>query len=456
MSWRDVLVLVGKELRRRAGRSALTVAAVALAATLLTALVTIATTAQDRVLSEVTTGGPLAGIKVVAAAPDPTQVGRDNATPGPPKPLDDSGVARIRSLKDVAAVYPVVSVPVIVLAPERIALPGQAAPSTTTATSEPPPAGAPGAGPEAPFGDSLVGVPLAKAAQLPLTLDAGRLPAPGSSGEVAVTSDFLDRFHVPQDDAGSLVGVRVEIGFPRAFAGGFSRSRWLDPVIVGVADQDAGNGQLIGSIELASAGRDWIEAGGPGAAAAFGLQPTTYTGLYVIADRLDRVGTVRTAITAVGYSTSAEENLIASVRRYLRVVEIVLAGVGTIALVIAALGIANALLAAVRERRRDIGVMKAIGARDRDVLRVFVAEAFAVGILGGVIGTALGTAVAASVGAAVNRYLSSQGVAGIHLTVNLVVLVLGPIGAAVLAVAAGYLPARKAARLPAREAVATA
>jgi len=453
VSWRDVLALVAKELRRRAGRSALTVAAVALAATLLTALVTIATTAQDRVLSEVTTGGPLAGIKVAAAAPDPAQVGRDNAAPGPPKPLDDSGVARIRALKDVAAVYPVLSVPVIVVAPERIPLPGQ--PAQPPTAGEPPAPGTPGSGPEAPFGDTLVGVPLANSGQLPLTLDAGRLPAPGSSSEVAVTSDFLDRFHIPQNDAASLVGQRVEIGFPRAFSGGVSRSRWLDPVIVGVADQDAGNGQLVGSLELATSGRDWIEAGGPASAAAFGLQPTTYTGLYVIAARLDRVGTLRTAITAVGYSTSAAENLIASVRRYLRVVEIVLAGVGTIALVIAALGIANALLAAVRERRRDIGVMKAIGARDRDVLRVFVVEAFAVGLVGGVIGTAVGTGVAAAVGAAVNRYLSSQGVAGIHLTVRVPLLILGPVGAAVLAVGAGFLPARRAARLPASEAVAS-
>jgi macrolide transport system ATP-binding/permease protein len=452
--WRDVFTLVAKELRRRMGRSALTVTAVALAAALLTALITIATTAQDRVLSEVTTGGPLAGIKVVAAAPDPAQVGRDNAAPGPPKPLDDSGVARIRALKDVSAVYPVLSVPIVVVAPEQVPLPGRPVPATPS--SEPPPTGTPGAGPEAPFGDSLVGVPLANAAQLPLTLDAGRLPSPASSSEVAVTSDFLDRFHIPQSDAASLVGQRVEIGFPRAFGDGFSRARWLDPVIVGVADQDAGTGQLIGSIEMANTGRDWIQAGGPASAAAFGLQQTTYTGLYVVADRLDRVGTLRTAITAVGYSTSAAENLIASVRRYLRVVEIVLAGVGTIALVIGALGIANALLAAVRERRRDIGVMKAIGARDRDVLRVFVAEALAIGLIGGVIGTALGTAVAASVGAAVNRYLSSQGVAGIHLTVSVPLLVLGPLGAGALAVAAGYLPARRAARLPAREAVATA
>jgi macrolide transport system ATP-binding/permease protein len=439
MSWRDAIGLVRRELRRRAGRSALTVAAVALAATLLTALVTIAGTAQNRVLSEVSTGGPLAGIKVAAAQPDPSQVDQDNARPGPPKPLDDAALQRIRGLKDVQAVYPIVVVPTVVLAPERVTLAG--------VTAE---------GPSEPYGDSLVGVPLDQSSHLPVTLVAGRLPIPGSLTEIAATPDFLDRLHLSQRQAAAVIGVRVEIGFPRGFGRGASRARWFDPTVVGVVAQDAGPGQLVGSIELASIGRDWILAGGTQSAARFGFQPTTYTGLFVVADRLDKVTTVRTRITAVGYSTQAPEQLIASVKRYLRVVEIVLTGVGLIALVVAALGIANALLAAVRERRREIGVLKAIGARDRDVLRVFLIEALAVGTLGGLIGAALGTGVAAVVGLTVNQYLASQGVERLRLEVSPVVLVGAVLGSALLAGVAGLLPARRAARLPAREAVVTA
>jgi len=475
MSWADAMALVARELRRRAGRSALTVAAVALAATLLTAMVTIAGTAQNRVLSEVSTGGPLAGIKVAAAAPDPSQVDRDDARPGPPKPLDDAALGRIRSLRDVQAVYPVLSVPVVVLAPEHIVLTGAApttsappqttalapsatgtfpAPTTTEATTSTT-AAVPGAGPDAPFGESLMGVPLDQAAQLPVTLVAGRLPAPRSLTEVVVTPGFLDRLHIPTPQAAAVIGSQVELGFPRAFAG-LRRARWVHPVIVGVAAQDAGPGQFVGSIELAAVGRDWTRSGGPDSAAQFGLQDTTYTGLFVVAARLDRVTTVRTRVTAIGYATAAPENLIASVKRYLRVVEIVLAAVGAIALVVAALGIANALFAAVRERRREIGVLKAIGARDRDILRIFVVEAFVVGLLGGVIGAVLGTGVAATVGAAVNRYLASQGLAGIHLAVSVPVLAAATLGSACLAVLAGLLPARRAARLPAREAVAGA
>ena len=57
MRWRDAAGLAAKSLRRRFGRSVLTVLAVALAATLLTALVTIAGTAQTKVLSELSKGG---------------------------------------------------------------------------------------------------------------------------------------------------------------------------------------------------------------------------------------------------------------------------------------------------------------------------------------------------------------------------------------------------------------
>ncbi|TMC29848.1 MAG: FtsX-like permease family protein [Chloroflexi bacterium] len=78
------------------------------------------------------------------------------------------------------------------------------------------------------------------------------------------------------------------------------------------------------------------------------------------------------------------------------------------------MGVANALLAAVRERRREIGVLKAIGARDRDILRWFLLEAFAVGSVGGILGTVAGLLIALWVGVSVNDYLSQQGLQSIQ------------------------------------------
>jgi hypothetical protein len=68
----DALALAWRSVRRRPARAVLTVLAVTLASALLSALLTIAGTAESRVLDQLADGGPLSGIKVSAAAPDPT------------------------------------------------------------------------------------------------------------------------------------------------------------------------------------------------------------------------------------------------------------------------------------------------------------------------------------------------------------------------------------------------
>ena len=178
------------------------------------------------------------------------------------------------------------------------------------------------------------------------------------------------------------------------------------------------------------------------------LPTSPYTALFVVVDGLDRSPQVRQGITDVGYSTSAPESLIESVQRYLRVVEIVLSGIGVIALAIAALGITNAMLASVRERRREIGVLKAIGAADRDVRRIFLVEAGALGFLGGVVGTIVGYFTAEVLAAVVNRFLESQQLATVSLGLPVSVVIAVVAGATVLALVAGTIPAQRGSSAP--------
>jgi ABC-type antimicrobial peptide transport system permease subunit len=136
-----------------------------------------------------------------------------------------------------------------------------------------------------------------------------------------------------------------------------------------------------------------------------------------------------------------------------RVVEIVLGGIGLIALLIAALGITNAMLAAVRERRREIGVLKAIGARDRDVRRVFLLEAGTLGFLGGIVGSVFGFLIARVLAGVVNNYLAHEHLEAVRFGLPIGLLGGAVVGATLLALVAGTIPAQRAAGLPARQAM---
>ncbi len=430
MRWVDALRLAMESATRRFGRTVLTVLAVTLASALLVALATIVVTANSRVFNQVSKGGPITAIRVAAARAQPGQLASDDFRLGDPLPIDDAAIATIRALPGVVRIAPVLDVDNYAAPP---AIPG-------------------GAGP---FFERMVGVDFRHPEQLPVTVLAGRLPSPGLSNETAVTLGYLDRMGIDAANPSLALGQTVQLGAGQAYRrqdGSVDyRGRWVAATIVGVVAQEAAPGDFLVPIEQTQADRLWTLRGIDDRFIPLPTSP--YSGLIVEAATLSDVHAVRSEITDVGYSTSAPEQLIANVQRYLRVVDIVLGAIGLIALVIAALGITNALLAAVRERRREIGVLKAIGARDRDVRRVFLLEAGFVGAVGGTVGTLLGASVAAGVGAVVNAYLRQQGLEGVRLVVPPLVVIAGVGGATLLALVAGSVPAVRAAHLPAREAV---
>jgi FtsX-like permease family/MacB-like periplasmic core domain len=442
VNFRDAAAMALHSARRRIGRVVLTVSAIALAAALLTALLIAVGAARNRVLTAVSDGGPLSGVQVFPNAADTGQLDTDSARLGPAREIDAAAIHRIESLAGVKSVIPLVSTPAVVV---------------------PPPDAADGR--THPFRDAVTGADVAQAARLPLTLLAGRLPGVASLHEVVVTEAYLRLVHLEDRTAERAIGTEIEIGAPRVSTapdGSNVDLRWSRAVVVGVVSAQGIDGHVVTSRAAVDALRNWSATSdvpdGNDDLAQFarsltGASPNSL--LFVVADGLGAVGDVRAGVTRIGFSSSAPESLITSVDRYTTVVKIVLTAIGLIALGVAGLGIANAMLAAVRERRTDIGVLKAIGARDRDVRRLFLVEAAVMGAVGGVVGTALGYAIARLVGLAVNDYLTSQRLSGVHVGIPLSVLALGVGGSCLLAILAGTVPAQRAARIPARQAMSS-
>ena len=298
----------------------------------------------------------------------------------------------------------------------------------------------------------MVGVDLADSTSLPITLLAGKYPAVGSSTEVDVTPKYLTRLGLNNGAAGEVLGTDVQLGAFKVLSRGFRIGlRWSTVEIVGVVNQQVGSGQFLAYPGLVASDVSWTAAGRANGDSDAPRSP--YIGVLVQADQLSEVNAVRSRIAAIGYSSSAPEDLIVSVEKYLHVIEFILTAIGVVALAIAALGIANALLATVRERRREIGVMKAIGARDRDVMRTFLVEAGGLGLMGGIVGTALGIVIFIGIGDIADGYLTSQGLRGVPISLAWYIPAGAVVGATAVSVVAGVFPSRQASRLSAREAV---
>jgi putative ABC transport system permease protein len=116
---------------------------------------------------------------------------------------------------------------------------------------------------------------------------------------------------------------------------------------------------------------------------------------------------------------------------------LLLGGIASISLVVGGIGIMNIMLVSVRERTREIGIRKAIGARARDILAQFLIEALALSLLGGLVGIVLGVAVSALIAA----------IAGWPVVVNPLTLVAAAGFSAAVGIVFGVWPARQAAVL---------
>jgi putative ABC transport system permease protein len=137
------------------------------------------------------------------------------------------------------------------------------------------------------------------------------------------------------------------------------------------------------------------------------------------------------------FTVADQTQLLSTATSVFSLLTVLLAGVASISLVVGGIGIMNIMLVSVRERTREIGIRKALGARNRDILLQFLVEALVLSLLGGLIGIVIGVAASVVIGA----------LAGWGYAFNPVTVIVATAFSLVVGVIFGVWPARQAARL---------
>ncbi len=177
---------------------------------------------------------------------------------------------------------------------------------------------------------------------------------------------------------------------------------------------------------------------------------TGYSRVIVKVKDVDTVNKVTEKIEDMGFVVFSIQSIINSISTVFKILQFILAGIAGISLLVAGIGIVNTMTMSIYERTRQIGIMKAIGASNTDILWMFLSEAAALGFLGGIGGILLSFLLNSLI-----TLFSSTMLSGATLKVSapLWLIIFAIVFATVVGLIAGLVPSYRAANLKPVEAL---
>lgn len=143
------------------------------------------------------------------------------------------------------------------------------------------------------------------------------------------------------------------------------------------------------------------------------------------------------------FQVMTSANIMEQINAVLSIIQVVLVGIAAISLLVGSVGIMNSMYTSVLERTKEIGIMKSIGAKNSDILYLFMIESAIIGLIGGIFGILLGVGIAYLTG-----FIAKQaGFALLKIVLDYKIVIFGLIFAIGLGVISGILPARQASKL---------
>lgn len=262
-----------------------------------------------------------------------------------------------------------------------------------------------------------------------LSLSAGRLLTNEDENVAVVNSSLLSTIGIT--DKNTAIDKVINIKIPVKGLPDGQKELEKEITIVGVIDSGGGGELFIPAGILQSAGVKY------------------YSQVKIVADDTTNVPNLRKQIESLGYQTDSPIDTLAQINQIFKFFTIILVGFGSIGMVVSVLGMFNTLTISLLERTKEIGLMMALGGRNRDIRRLFIFEAILLSILGASIGILIAILNGQFLNFLMNRSARGRGVSqNFNLFSSPLWLILSMVLFMILVgIAVSFLPARRASRI---------